>query len=76
MKIESTKQLRAPFGSAFKRYSAEHTAMRRMSADGPDHDRTVWIRGLSACLRLLLYAERAIIRLCGSNIPNACWVPL
>jgi hypothetical protein len=32
--------------------------MRRMSADDPDHDRSVWIRGLSACLRLLLYAER------------------
>ena len=55
---ETTKQLKARFGTAFKRYSAQHTAMRRMKADVPDHDVTAWIHSINAQSRLVSDAER------------------
>lgn len=56
--METTKQIRARFGSAFKRYAAQQSAMRRMKADIPERDVTVWIHGINAQTRLLYDAER------------------
>ena len=56
--METTKQLRARFGIAFKRYSAQHTAMRRMTADVPDNDVTAWIHDVNVQSRLVCDAER------------------
>jgi hypothetical protein len=58
MSAESINQIRARFGSAFKRYSIQDKALRRMSADMPDRDVTAWIHGINAQSRLLSDAER------------------
>jgi hypothetical protein len=55
---ETTKQIKARFGSAFKRYSTQHTAMRRLKADVPEEDITAWIHSINAQSRMLSDAER------------------
>jgi hypothetical protein len=57
--METTNDMRTRFRSAFKRYSAQDTDMRRMKAEVPDHDVTAWIHGVNAQSRLLSDAERA-----------------
>jgi hypothetical protein len=56
--METTKQLRARFGSAFKLYAAQQNAMWLMKADVPDLDVSAWIHGINAQSRLLEDAER------------------
>jgi hypothetical protein len=54
----TTKQLRVRLRDAFKHYSAQHSAMRKVSADVPDDNVTLWIHTISAQSRLLSDAER------------------
>jgi hypothetical protein len=56
--METTKQLRVRFGSAFRRYSAQQKAMRRMQSDVPDVDVSAWIHAINAQSRILAEAER------------------
>lgn len=56
--METTKQLRTRFGSAFRRYSAQNLALRTMQANVPGNDVTAWIHGINAQSRLLSDAER------------------
>lgn len=56
--METTKQLRARLRSAFKRYSAQDSAMRKMNADMPADNVTLWIHAINAQSRLVSDAER------------------
>jgi hypothetical protein len=55
--METTKQIKARFRSAFKQYSAQHHTLRSMKADIPEHDVTAWIHGINAQSRALSDAE-------------------
>ena len=46
--METLKQLKARFGSAFKRFSREHTKLSRMRAVVPHGDVSNWIHGINA----------------------------
>lgn len=56
--METTKQLRSRFRNAFKRYSAEDTAIRKMKADLPTRNVTLGIHSINAQSRLVSDAER------------------
>jgi hypothetical protein len=56
--METTKQIKARFGIAFKRYAAQHSTMRKMKADVPNRDVSAWIHGINAQSRILCDAER------------------
>jgi hypothetical protein len=55
--METTKELRSRFRSAFKRFSAEDTAMRKMKADLSGDNVTLGIHGINAQSRLISHAE-------------------
>ena len=55
--MQTTKQLKARLGSAFNQYSAQRTAMLRMTANVPGNDVTAWIHGVNAQSRLVSDAE-------------------
>jgi hypothetical protein len=54
----TTKQLRVQLRDAFKRYSAQHSAMRKIRSNVPGDNVTLWIHTISAQSRLLSDAER------------------
>jgi len=56
--METTKKLRARLRSAFKLYSAQDTALRKMNADVPGDDVTLWIHDINAQSQLVSDAER------------------
>jgi len=58
LSMETTKQLRSRFRNAFKRYSAEDTAIRKMKADLPTRNVTLGIHSINAQSRLVSDAER------------------
>jgi hypothetical protein len=46
--METLNELKARFGIAFKKFSREHTELRRMRASVPAADVSAWIHGLNA----------------------------
>jgi len=56
--METKKQLRARLRIAFKHYSTQDTAMRKMNADVPGDNVTLWIHDINAQSQLVSDAER------------------
>lgn len=56
--METTNQLRSRLRNAFKRYSAQDSAMRKMNADAPSDNVTLWIHSINAQLLVVSDAER------------------
>jgi hypothetical protein len=46
--METLNQLKARFGLAFKKFSREHSELRRMRAALPQADVSAWIHGINA----------------------------
>lgn len=56
--MEKTKQLGVRLRNAFKRYHAQDTAMRKITANVPGNNVTLWIHCINAQSRLVSDAER------------------